>query len=199
MIITPGVRFILNNLTLGLPPLVALVVLVYVLGLPLWACLVLGVVSVPVALTMLTMYSEFKVRREAEAAGAQLIPRVTGKRFGHIDILQQMTKIWANGYPGTSFVVLYQLRRLKTDTGDYFWDRLLDVGPVFDMRILWDNTYITACPRHIQAVLATDFANFQKGKIHRFLRMSILRRLSRAAVSRYHELRAGYWRVQCRW
>lgn len=98
LILSPGLKFVLKKL----PPLVALVVFVYLLGLPLWACLALIVVSPPVSLAAYTVYYDVKQRRDAAAMGARVVPRVVGNRSGNLDVLQRLLKIWDNGYLGMS-------------------------------------------------------------------------------------------------
>lgn len=36
---------------------------------------------------------------------------------------------------------------------------------MFDLHVLWADSFVTTSPKHLQTILATDFANFQKGTL----------------------------------
>ena len=42
-------------------------------------------------------------------------------------------------------------------------ERVVELGPVFDINVLWEPMIFTTCPEHIQIILATDFQNYVKG------------------------------------
>ncbi len=44
-------------------------------------------------------------------------------------------------------------------------DQVRALGSLIDMHVLWTNLFVTTSPQHIHLMLATDFANFEKGKL----------------------------------
>ncbi|KAJ7095943.1 cytochrome P450 [Mycena belliarum] len=150
----PGVVYLSSNAFLLSLPAVCTVAAARVLtatldiAVPTWLVITLSVASLPLCTALSITLRSFKHRREAAALGARLPPISTpGKWPGNLDLLIQMQNHWKNGYPG-----------------DGLLDVLNEVGPVTNLRALWDDTIFTISPEHIKIILATDFNNYVKGE-----------------------------------
>ncbi|KAF9012880.1 cytochrome P450 monooxygenase pc-3 [Hymenopellis radicata] len=151
--VPPGIKFLFFILLrLG-----AVIAFVSFLPLSIWVRAGIVVFGAPSAFVLRISYQEFQWKRDAAASGARLPPRVLGKRIGNIDVLKRMLNVWASGY-----------------LGDYLTDHMHALGSLWDMHVLWDNMYLTTSPQHIQIMLATDFANFQKGALFQEAMNSVL-------------------------
>ncbi|KAJ7780558.1 cytochrome P450 [Mycena maculata] len=96
--------------------------------------------------------------REAAAMGARLAPTSNrGKWPGNLDMLIEMQKLWRTGYPG-----------------DGVAEVLEEVGPVVNVRPLYEDIILTTCPEHIKIILATDFSNYVKGERFQYGMSSVL-------------------------
>ncbi|KAF8917383.1 cytochrome P450 monooxygenase pc-2 [Mucidula mucida] len=140
--LTPGVKFLL-------PALITVAALLFgatLLGVPLLVSVVAILAATPVLVVLRVLRDDFMWRRAAFRAGAQLPPRVLGAQWGNWDVLKIMLKTWDEGY-----------------MGDYMVDQVRALGSLIDMHVLWTNLFVTTSPQHIHLMLATDFANFEKG------------------------------------
>ncbi|KAJ7220117.1 cytochrome P450 monooxygenase pc-1 [Mycena pura] len=160
MKISPGIRFLVRNL---LPPVACIffargvanatfgftVSTLAALGLSAAGLLVLAAGKVATT----TLYYHL----QAKAAGARLAPTVKGKWPGNVDVLKNLLQGLKFGYLGDG---LYEM----TDV----------YGPVFNLRLLWSDAILTACPKHMQTFLATDFHNYVKGDRFRLNMQSVL-------------------------
>ncbi|KAJ7063921.1 cytochrome P450 monooxygenase pc-1 [Mycena amicta] len=150
--VTPGVEFLANFTLHVLSKPVLLAVAVHYVSqrldvpLPLWATALLAGASIPVYAMYSVWISDRRQRREAESMGARMVPRIKGELPGNLDIMQMMIRNRIHGYPGDGLI-----------------ERMEELGPIVNLRILWTDMIITIWPEHIKAMLATDFNNFEKG------------------------------------
>ncbi|KAJ7031871.1 cytochrome P450 monooxygenase pc-1 [Mycena alexandri] len=114
---------------------------------PVWATVLLSVASLPLYCCYRVVEEAVRHRREANALGARLAPRVPGKWPGNFDFLRTMIHNRAHGYPTDGFTEL-----------------LAQLGPVMNTRVLWMDTILTVWPEHIKIILASDFNNYVKGE-----------------------------------
>lgn len=102
MPITPGVDFLAHHL---IPPSVISAALAFIssfldLPFPRWTFVLIALLTVPAQVIFGTIWKEWADRREAEAMGARLAPRVQGKSLGNFDVLKELMDYWKTGYPG---------------------------------------------------------------------------------------------------
>ncbi|KAF9492647.1 cytochrome P450 [Pleurotus eryngii] len=112
-------------------------------GLP----ILLGVSVLPSYASTRIFWREFKNRREAARLGARPVPKLRGKWLANIDFLYAMNKRVESGYPDDSLT-----------------DLVAKYGPVADFYVLWRHLMFTTSPEYIKIILATDFANYEKGE-----------------------------------
>lgn len=131
-------------------------------GLP----VLLGVSAFPSYAFARIFWREFKNRREAARLGARPIPKLRGKWFANVDFLQAMNKRAKSGYPGKwiPFTSARKLRRSTICADDTLTDLPAKYGPVADFYVLWSHLMFTTSPEYIKIILATDFANYEKGE-----------------------------------
>ncbi|KAH9927192.1 cytochrome P450 monooxygenase pc-3 [Epithele typhae] len=158
----PGVPFLARlAIVVATPPVVVFVasrlLAVYHVGLPLWAWLVAGALSGPVALTA-RIWSKYRsFRRRADRAGAALPPALEGREIGNFDTLRGIIEAFKTGYPSDMFdygfgdLPVHGVTVPQTDT--------------FQYNVFWDMGIVTKDPNVVKAVLATDFPNFEKGEM----------------------------------
>ncbi|KAF7979946.1 hypothetical protein HWV62_40380 [Athelia sp. TMB] len=146
--LTPGLRFLGSRL-LALAGLSALVVslrstLNAHLGtsIPGWTCIPAILVGLPLGFAVRISLGEMHHRRRAAALGARIVPLVPTRLPAGLDILTTLFKEAQEGYPG--------------------W--LETLGSTFCLRVFWEDLVMTAEPDNIKAILASDFANYEKGK-----------------------------------
>ncbi|KAJ7640530.1 cytochrome P450 [Mycena rosella] len=158
--IAPGVLYLARNL--GIP--VSVVAIIHQLAprvgilVPTWLFICLSGASVPLFTALRLTLRYFRDRRAAAALGARLPPiSNNGKWPGNLDLLIEMQQIWKTGYPG-----------------DGLREVLEEVGPVVNLRVLWDNIILTSQPEHIKIILATDFNNYVKGEKFQYGMSSVL-------------------------
>ncbi|TDL19800.1 cytochrome P450 [Rickenella mellea] len=96
-------------------------------------------------------------RRRAFALGAAPVPVWSGKWPGSVDLLVFLMGRFERGYPGEGF-----------------WEAIEEFGPIFNLRVLWQNTIFTTQPEHIKAILATDFGGYEKGSRFHEIMESVL-------------------------
>ncbi|KAK7038469.1 cytochrome P450 [Favolaschia claudopus] len=152
MSLPPGLLYLAHQL----PRLLALPLGVYCLTLvaerlfdvavPRWLAAALCLSSGPIVLTILVQYRDWKHRREAAAQGAVMAPNLPGW-IGGLQILFTET---ADMYPGEGLVAMTE-----------------KLGTTVNARFMFQNRIVTTEPENIKAMLATEFATFEKGPIFR--------------------------------
>ncbi|KAJ7125198.1 cytochrome P450 monooxygenase pc-3 [Mycena epipterygia] len=151
MVLPPGIRFLCRNL-----PVPAFFVLLiegfathssYGLGLPLWVAFWLAILATVALAVARTVFTGICRAREAKAMGARLVPCAKGTWPGSVDLLRKILATFKSGYLGETFYALVE-----------------SLGPVVNIRMLWQDKIFTVHPEHIQIILATDFKNYVKGK-----------------------------------
>jgi hypothetical protein len=164
---TPGVVFLIQVLPFFLVPVFLVValqrilVLLDVSTLPIWGYMIMLVISIPSYIAFRVRYRMLSNLRDADAMGARLVPPVPGKLIGNIDILPQMIDSLKNGYIGMGvFGLDFDITLLTSQlhAGDGIWENCEELGPVFNIRILWQDSILTTDPNHIKVVLTSFFS-----------------------------------------
>lgn len=124
-------RFLIRSIfnTFVRPPLlIFLLSKIGILRFPQSSLLSVGVyvLSIPASEVILSTLSSRRKRRDYARLGAIPIPKVKGRRFGNIDVLQALIEAEDKEYPG-----------------DIFLKWSLEYGPTFDMNILWASQIVT--------------------------------------------------------
>ncbi|THU82991.1 cytochrome P450 monooxygenase pc-3 [Dendrothele bispora CBS 962.96] len=149
MAIPPGIELLLKDI---LPNALKLPFIVFLflkflqqspseINLPTWAWIAALVSVHPVKWIVSTLYKTRRVKREAAARGAMLVPRVKGGSFETIRKIR-------GGYMAEGF---------------FEWSK--QYGQTFIFRVLGVDRILTMEPEHIKAILATQFEDFHKGEM----------------------------------
>ncbi|KAI0772046.1 cytochrome P450 monooxygenase pc-3 [Trametes elegans] len=153
----PGIPFLFRlSLTLLIAPfavyLTNRILAAWGLILPVWLVVIAAVLSGPLS-SAVRIWLRFRgFRHRAAALGAMLPPGLKGSEFGNKDLLRRTLETFSKGYP--SDVV---------DVG------VAECGPLFRYQVFWQHAYVTTDPNVVKTILATDFANYEKGKMfHEF-------------------------------
>ncbi|KAJ6595533.1 cytochrome P450 monooxygenase CYP63 [Mycena vulgaris] len=133
---------------LFLPPLLSLVVLCLVLGLPFDAFSVMAAaLSIPLTISVRSNISLRAQDRTAKSLNATVIPRVKGKWPGNLDVALRVVKSFEEGYVLQIFADL--LREYDTTT--------------VNTRLFWDDQMITMDESVMKFVSSSGFSHFEKG------------------------------------
>ncbi|KAI0772037.1 cytochrome P450 monooxygenase pc-3 [Trametes elegans] len=111
------------------------------------ALVLLAIFSVPVVYVARYHLRRWRVRRAAARAGAVLPPEWRGEAFGGVDIVKRTVNGFQNGY-----------------LGEGFWDRIDELGHLHAITALGETTYATNDAHVMKSILATNFADFEKGE-----------------------------------
>ncbi|KAK7057643.1 cytochrome P450 [Favolaschia claudopus] len=151
MILPPGLRFL--GRTLVIPTCLFLLLQAIVthpvhgFGLSMWTAPIVAAFALVAFTLARNILVGITHAKEAHAMGARIIPRARGTWPGSVDLMRKMLTAYKTGYLGDSFAALVQA-----------------LGPVMNIRVLWQDKIFTVAPEHIQMILATDFKNYVKGK-----------------------------------
>ncbi|KAJ7261062.1 cytochrome P450 [Mycena rebaudengoi] len=152
MAIPPGIRYLCTMLPRVVTPALVVYTLVWssrrflALTVPAWLTATCCALSLPALVTVYVQYKEFVVRRAAAAHGAVVCPPIPGS-IGGIHMLSSATKrTLAEAYPGEPMAVLMK-----------------KLGNTVSVSFLWKKRILTVEPESIKAILATEFARFEKG------------------------------------
>ncbi|CAK5281882.1 unnamed protein product [Mycena citricolor] len=147
MPLTPGVRFL--ALKLFAPCVFVLAILTLTTNPTishsyplLWAAPFAAMGTILAHLT----YGRAGRSRAVRKAGARQIPRAPSRWLGGLDLLRKILHSYEQGF-----------------LGEAFSDLVDSMGPVFNIRLLWQDKIFTVYPEHLQIILATDFKNYIKG------------------------------------
>ncbi|PSR74971.1 hypothetical protein PHLCEN_2v9385 [Hermanssonia centrifuga] len=114
---------------------------------PTWIVVIAVLISMPSFMITRAQIFHWLNARRAARLGAVLPPRWNGKRIGNLDVLEVLRKINVDGY-----------------LSDNFWEKMHELGPTYEVSIMWDPDYVTSDVNIIKNVLATDFNNWVKGE-----------------------------------
>ncbi|CDO71398.1 hypothetical protein BN946_scf184908.g156 [Trametes cinnabarina] len=149
----PGIPFLISHLLLVSAPPFAVYLVCRTLRardiiLPTWFWIIAAALSGPLfyAIHVSNKYRHF--RRRAAALGATLPPDLVGKEFGNMDVLRGIIEAFTHGYPSDMFSLGGEM-----------------CGPLFQYKIFWDVAYATTDPNVVKTILATEFANYEKGLV----------------------------------
>ncbi|KAF8894964.1 cytochrome P450 [Mucidula mucida] len=143
--LTPGVRFISKVLLYGY---------IYVTGFSLLA----GYVLPPLSKISLSRYIDhFRDERTARSLGARLAPGVRGKLPLNYDVLMALHHASESGY-----------------SCELFQDFADEYGAIYDLDLGGFSLPTTISPKHIQALLATQFDKFEKAPTFRDVMKPVL-------------------------
>lgn len=115
--LTPGLRYLAGGaayssfLVIGVFPLQHLLKWAFGAHIPTWVAIVTSLATFPVGAIIRLSFKEWKDRRDAGIMGAQIVPKITGKWLGNVDVLRMLKEVWDSGYPSTC-----SLTRLPSDT-----------------------------------------------------------------------------------
>ncbi|KAI0741701.1 cytochrome P450 monooxygenase pc-3 [Daedaleopsis nitida] len=121
---------------------------VYGIVLSPWIWAFAGLLVGPLVFTVRVWLRYDCYRRGAQRCGAVLPADLSGRWIGNWDILQGIVRLFQDGYPSDMFDIGFEA-----------------LGPVFQNSIFWDVAYVTKDPNVIKTVLATEFANYEKGEV----------------------------------
>ncbi|TFK50641.1 cytochrome P450 [Heliocybe sulcata] len=150
--VPPGIPYLIRaTLSISLAPAAMICAIDFLrrglgIDIQMWLSVILVLVSFPAWMAINIYWKSRNQREEATRMGARPAPVWKGKWIGNIDTLMNMRAAAQNGYPGEVMVKAF-----------------LEVGRVFNVRILWEDIIVTDDPDHIKSILATDFPNYIKG------------------------------------
>ncbi|KAJ7080558.1 cytochrome P450 [Mycena crocata] len=113
---------------------------------PRWVWVPICVLSFPAVFTAKVQYRIYANQRAAARHGAVLPPGLPSS-IGGIDLVLSAMRDLAASYPGEPLALL---------AGKF--------GPIFSMRVLFEDRFFTTEPEHLKIMLATQFNNFEKGE-----------------------------------
>ncbi|GJE84227.1 cytochrome P450 [Phanerochaete sordida] len=86
-------------------------------------------------------------RHKAARLGATLPPLWGGKLLANFDVIRLLDKAYREGF-----------------LSDHLYEKFDELGPTYNLYVLWDSDYCTTDAAVIKSVLATDFNNWVKGE-----------------------------------
>ncbi|KAJ7457995.1 cytochrome P450 [Mycena galericulata] len=154
-----GVRYLLRLLPFVLLPPTSTAFFLYAIGLELHVVIhvLLSLLSLPIGIFLVVRWNDYQDQRQATRLNAVLPPRVEDRSIGGLNTMRSMVNNFQKGYLGDNLAQ---------------WARTY--GPVFNIRIMFENRMFTTEPEHIKSILATNFAGFEKGSHFRFQFDSLL-------------------------
>lgn len=103
---TPGLRYLARGAIYGSVPVIGGLAVEHLFNktfgahFPTWAVIVVSLAFYPVRAVIRLFLKEWRDRLAAVAMGAQVVPKVRGKSFGNLDIVQKLKETRETGYPG---------------------------------------------------------------------------------------------------
>ncbi|KAJ6515180.1 cytochrome P450 [Mycena vitilis] len=154
-----GVRYLLRILPILILPPVATALLLSGIGakLNIFLHVLISLASLPAVLFLVVQWNDYSDRAQARKLHAVLPPRVTDKSIGGRNTMRSMIDNFQRGYFGENLA-----------------EWALTHGPVFNLRIMFENRMFTTEPEHIKSILSTNFHGFEKGSSFRFQFDSLL-------------------------
>ncbi|KAF8590882.1 cytochrome P450 [Ramaria rubella] len=114
-------------------------------------------VATPAVLVLQIISLRMREEREIKTLGARRVPQVPTYWPGGVDALLAAVESFSHGY-----------------VGDLWEDLNQSIGPIFNLRLFWQDMIVTTEPEHIKAILAVDFEIFEKGEIFQWYAQSVL-------------------------
>ncbi|KAJ7056207.1 cytochrome P450 [Mycena amicta] len=114
-------------------------------SIPDWQRGLILLASIPLTVTFRVWRTILRDRRDARANGA-ILPPEKPSAIGGLDLLRDGILNRDTMYPGEGFAVMSE-----------------QLGPMINVRILFENRMLTGEPEYIKAILATQFSSFEKG------------------------------------
>ncbi|KAJ6590601.1 cytochrome P450 [Mycena vulgaris] len=154
-----GVRYLLRLLPFVLVPPISTALFIDATGVELHVVIraLLSLLSLPCGLFLIVQWNDYNDRRQAHALNAVLPPRIGDRSIGGLNTMRSMVNNFQKGY-----------------LGDNLAEWASTLGPVFNLRIMFENRMFTTEPEHIKSILATNFTGFEKGSHFRFQFDSLL-------------------------
>nr|GAT51517.1 predicted protein [Mycena chlorophos] len=112
-----------------------------------WQKALILLLTIPLVATLRIWNAIFRDWRDARANGA-VLPPTKPTLIGGLDLLKEAIANAKNSYPGIA--VLTQ-----------------QMGPIVNLRLLFENRILITEPEYIKAILATQFSSFEKGEHQR--------------------------------
>ena len=169
--LTPGLRYLASGAVYGSVPVIGVFALQHWLKwafdvhIPAWVAIVTSLATFPVGGIIRLSLKEWTDRRNAGTMGAQIVPKVTGKWLGNVDVLRMLMEASESGYPGVCSLTRFPTENwlINLCAGDYFEDMFVSHGPMFNLPFMYTDMFFTASPEYLKLMLATDFPNYVKG------------------------------------
>ena len=112
------------------------------------------VLAIPIITTVRVVWAQIKKRRRATALGAQVVPMVSGKWLGNLDVFIQLVNNFRYGYPGKKWPgPYYRFTAHNKPVGEDYWEWIEQLGTTFDPHIFWEDTILTFEPENIKVCL----------------------------------------------
>jgi hypothetical protein len=112
------------------------------------------VLAIPIITTVRVVWAQIKKRRRATALGAQVVPMVSGKWLGNLDVFIQLVNNFRYGYPGKKWPgPYYRFTAHNKPLGEDYWEWIEQLGTTFDPHIFWEDTILTFEPENIKVCL----------------------------------------------
>ncbi|KAI8986306.1 cytochrome P450 [Trametes punicea] len=152
--LTPGQRYLLQQLPSLLAPPAVVYILSYIaraylhLAVPTWLRVLAYAFSWPIAFTAFVQWHIYANARRARAFGAVMPPEIEHKWPGSFDLLQRLFALDKTQYFGHW---LFQWRE--------------EYGDPFNFRVMFEDRIMTTEPEYIKYLLATDFSHYEKGPL----------------------------------
>ncbi|KAF9033991.1 cytochrome P450 [Hymenopellis radicata] len=118
---------------------------------------VLSLICAVAGLVARRYVARYRDERTARSLGARLAPRIRGKLPLNFDVLLALDRAVESGYPC-----------------DAFQDYADEYGAIYDLDFGGFSLPTTVSPKHIQAILATQFDKFEKGPTFRTVMKPVL-------------------------
>jgi hypothetical protein len=118
---------------------------------PVWVYVIVVTLGIPGYAAVRIVLGKSSENRGAVALDARLAPVVRGKWPGNLDVLNRMVQNFKHGYLGKRYLA-FELRAISHTfvAGDGLWEFSEELGPVFDLPILWESIIVTSEPSHIK-------------------------------------------------
>ena len=116
------------------------------------------VLAIPIITTVRVVWAQIKKRRRAAALGAQVVPVVSGKWLGNLDVLIQLVNNIRYGYPGKlkwpgPYYGTTDSLLITEPLGEDYWEWIEQLGTTFDAHVFWEDTIFTFEPENIKVRL----------------------------------------------